>query len=317
MAFDEQFVAVCDTLGVEWQLVALGVDPLGTDPAQVPLIPKSRYALMDAYLPAKGRYGRDMMRASASTQVSIDYDDGASMVAAYRLAVVLGPVVSFLCDNVSSWRGLSVADTPTMVRSRIWASVDDERCGVVPGTFEEGFGPEAYVRWLMGVQPILFTDDAGLTISTSSATTADILAMRELSQGELLHLLSMVFPTVRLKGFLEIRDADSMPPHLAAGFAAFIKGIFYDEDAFARATELVVDGRVDGDIDEAMATLRESGWDARVYGLPVTTLVARLVQLAENGLHDQAERRIFHGLSSLWQARLTPRDLYRREESGA
>lgn len=219
-AFDEQWVALCDELGVEWQLVALGCDPLTADPQEVPLIPKERYRLMDAYLSRTGRYARDMMRLSASTQVSIDCGAQDSVVEQFRLAVALGPIISFLCDNVSSWRGLSPEDTPSMVRSRIWESVDADRCGVVPGTFEDGFSSERYVDWLLGVRPILFTDDHGLTIATCSATEADILAMRDLSSGELAHMLSMVFPTVRLKGIIEMRDADSMPPRLACALAA-------------------------------------------------------------------------------------------------
>lgn len=199
-----------------------------------------------------------------------------------------------------------------MVRSRIWENVDGERCGVVPGTFEEGFSPESYVCWLLGVRPILFTDDRDLTIATCSATEADILAMRDLSSGELAHMLSMVFPTVRLKGIIEMRDADSMPPRLAAALAAFIKGIFYNEAAFEQASLLLVKGRTDEEVVGAYGILRRHGWDAQIYGTPFTTLVQRLIQLAENGLSDPDERRIFHGLSSLWQSRLVPRDLYRQ-----
>ena len=310
-AFDEQWVALCDELGVEWQLVALGCDPLTADPQEVPLIPKERYRLMDAYLSRTGRYARDMMRLSASTQVSIDCGAQDSVVEQFRLAVALGPIISFLCDNVSSWRGLSPEDTPSMVRSRIWESVDADRCGVVPGTFEDGFSSERYVDWLLGVRPILFTDDHGLTIATCSATEADILAMRDLSSGELAHMLSMVFPTVRLKGIIEMRDADSMPPRLACALAAFIKGIFYDKTAFEQASRLLVKGRTDEEVALAYGVLRKCGWDATIYGTPFTTVVQRLIQLAENGLSDPDERRIFHGLSSLWQSRLVPRDLYR------
>lgn len=312
LAFDEQYAQLCQDLGVEWQLVALGTDPFTINPREVALIPKERYRLMDKALSHTGRYARDMMRCSASTQISLDCSDEQNMVAEYRLAVALGPLLAFLCDNVISWRGLSVGDTPRMVRARIWDHMDPARCGIVPGTFDEGFGAEAYVQWLMGVCPILFTDDSGLTIPTCSATEADIMAMRELSQGELFHLLSMVFPTVRLKGFLEIRTPDSMPPQLAAALAAFIKGIFYNDNAFAKAGELFRDVSAQNVMD-AQAELEEHGWDAKLYGLPCTTLVMRLVQLAENGLQDQEERDIFHAISSLWLSHMVPKDLYKEQ----
>ena len=92
--------------------------------------------------------------------------------------------------------------------------------------------------------------------------------------------------------------------------SAFVKGVFYDADAFGRASALLVDGRTEEDVRMAYWQLRTLGWEAEVYGTPMTTLVQRLIQLAENGLTDHDERRIFHGLSSLWQSRLVPRDLY-------
>ncbi len=307
--FDDEFAEVTERLGVDWQLVAMGVNPLVVDPRDIPLIPKERYRLMDAYLSKRGTYARSMMRVSASTQVSIDCGYPCDLARIYRLAVALGPIFSFLCQNVLSWRGLRMKDTPNMVRSRIWSSVDEDRCGTVPGTFSADFSAETYVDWLMGIAPILFTSDAGMTVDTGNATVRDICAVRELSDGELAHLLSMVFPDTRLKGFLEIRDADSLPPRLAGAYAALVKGVFYGEDSFEQAYELLARGRRDGDIPAARLELESRGWEAEVYGLPMATIVGRLVQLAENGLQIQEERELFHGLSDLWTRRMIPSDL--------
>lgn len=64
---------------------------------------------------------------------------------------------------------------------------------------------------------------------------------------------------------------------------------------------------------DAQTELEEHGWDAKLYGLPCTTLVMRLVQLAENGLQDQEERNIFHAISSLWLSHMVPKDLYKEQ----
>ncbi len=311
-AFDDQFAEACAMIGVDWQLAALGLNPVAVDPRDVALIPKERYRLMDAYLSEHGFYARDMMRCSASTQVSIDSGAPEELARIYQLAVALGPILSFLTDNVLSWRGLVAEDTPTMARSRIWESVDPARCGTVPGTFSRDFSAATYVDWLMGVKPILFTSEGGRTIATGDATTRDIMALRELAPSELAHVLSMVFPSTRLKGFVEIRDADSLPPRLAAAFAAFAKGIFYNSQSFEAAYALLAKGRADADITEAHRALRKDGWNARVYGLPMATIAGRLIQLTENGLLDQEERNLFHGLSDLWSRGLVPRDLLLR-----
>ncbi len=311
-AFDDEFGEACAAVGADWQLAALGLNPVAVDPRDVPLIPKERYRFMDSYLSKQGFYARDMMRCSASTQVSIDSGEPEELARIYQLAVALGPIISFLTDNVLSWRGLVGEDTPIMARSRIWDHVDPARCGTVPGTFSADFSAATYVDWLMGVKPILFTGDAGKSVSTGDATVENIMALRELSTGELAHLLSMVFPATRLKGFVEIRDADSLPPRLAAGFAAFVKGIFYSPESFEEAYVLLAKGRADEDIAKAHEALRREGWKAKVYGLPMTTIAGRLIQLTENGLLDQNERVLFHALSDLWTRELVPRDLLLR-----
>ncbi len=311
-AFDDQFTEACAAIGVDWQLAAIGLNPMAIDPRDVALIPKERYRLMDAYLSKQGFYARDMMRCSASTQVSIDSGEPEELARIYQLAVALGPLVSFLTDNVLSWRGLMGEDTPVMARSRIWDHVDPARCGTVPGTFSADFSAATYVDWLMGVRPILFTSGTGKSVPTGDATMRDIMALRELGPQEIAHLLSMVFPATRLKGFVEIRDADSLPPRLAAAFAAFAKGIFYNPKSFEAAYALLAKGRADADIAEAHRALRKDGWNARVYGLPMATIAGRLIQLTENGLLDQEERNLFHGLSDLWSRGLVPRDLLLR-----
>lgn len=308
--FDERFRRTCDALGVEWQMVALGLDPVPASPGDVDLVPEERFRLWDRYLSHTGLYAQDMMRLSASTHVSLGYDGAEPLEDQYRLAVALGPLVSFLCDNVSGWRGLSLDDTPRMARSRVWQHVDPQRCAVVPGTFEPGFSAAAYVDWVASVPSVMFTPDDGETFSTGSATVRDVMALRELSETELYRLMTGVFPTVRLNGDLQIRDADAMPPRLAAAFAAFLKGVFFDSEAFTGAYDLLVRGRTEDEVTRAYALLREDGWGATIYGIPVSTLVQRLVQLAENGLHDARERTVFHAISSLWQAHLVPKDLY-------
>ena len=48
-------------------LAAIGYDPAVSAPEELTLIPKERYADMDAYLSRRGRYARDMMRWQSSS----------------------------------------------------------------------------------------------------------------------------------------------------------------------------------------------------------------------------------------------------------
>jgi glutamate--cysteine ligase len=309
--FDAQFAAITHEMSVNWELVAEGFNSHVCDPNSVPLIDKKRYHLMDAYLSQTGRYARDMMRCSTSTQVSVDLSCGTGFGGhkTYQLAVALGPILSFLTDNARSWRGLSYKDTPRMVRARIWEQVDPARCGTIPGTFSEDFGPESYADWLCGIRPILFTDQEGTTTSTGNETVADILSQRLLSRQELAHLLSMVFPDTRLKGFAEMRTTDSLPPQLAGSLAAFMKALFYCPEAHDRAVHLLVNTTDEASITDAWEALKSQGWDASVYGHPLTDIIDELMEVATQALQGDPDQVLLESLFSLWRSRQVPRDL--------
>lgn len=60
-----------------------------------------------------------------------------------------------------------------------------------------------------------------------------------MTQADVEHLLSMVWPDVHLKRFVEIRQADSMPVPQILGYAALIKGLFYHEDSLHQIEEIL------------------------------------------------------------------------------
>lgn len=338
-AFDAQLADVLKELEIDARLVAAGYDPFVEAPENLELIPKERYRDMDAYLSRHGRYARDMMRCSASTQVSLDYEDEADAMRLYRMGTLLGPLFAFLFDNAPVFRG---KPTPGMARSLIWHHVDVDRCGIVPGALT-GLTFEQYALWVAGVKPILFTDEQHVTSSTGSRYARDIMAERALTRSELFHLLSMVFPNVRLKGFCEFREMDSLPPRLAAACTSFTGALFYDkclENKLAARLSAWLPRGFEG-VDEhdavtARMHLEEHGWDAEIFGAPVTAIVDALVAIArENIEHDgactglevrdgaEATVPVVHGddearsfdlegidmLDALWKKRTLPRNV--------
>lgn len=69
------------------------------------LIPKQRYRFMDDYFAHIGTHGERMMRASSSTQVSIDYTSEADAVRKMRVTQALAPILASLSDNASVFEG--------------------------------------------------------------------------------------------------------------------------------------------------------------------------------------------------------------------
>ena len=83
--------------------------------------------------------------------------------------------------------------------------------------------------------PLIFVPEAGGQDSyVRDRTAADIWKEEALSPGQVEHILSMTFPDVRLKHYLELRAADSMPFSHVCAYLALVKGIFFHEDALAR-----------------------------------------------------------------------------------
>ena len=303
-AFDTALVRAARELGVDARLVARGYDPTCKDPADIELIPKDRYALMDAYLPQHGRYARDMMRCSGSTQVSVDYRDEADAVRLARRATVLGPVLAFLFDNAPVFRG---GPSHGMARSLIWREVDPERCGIIPGSLDGGFSFRRYIDWIASVHTILFTDRDGRTESAGDRISDDYLRDRELSDDELLHLVSMVWPTFRFKGYVECREMDALPPRLAVACAGIVAAIMY-RDGLEDALPFDLAGASEADVWAARAALETHGWDAQVYGVPVPEVADALAAVAQDGASDDFDRESVRIFSELWGDRTVPKD---------
>lgn len=212
------------------QLVAAGYHPTRRA-EELALIPKDRYHFMDAYFHNLGTHGLRMMRATASTQVSVDYTSEADAVRKLRVASALAPLLAAFTSNAVVFEG---APAPgALTRLTVWRDVDPTRCGQIPGLFDPDFGFGRYADWLLGLSPIFITraaanDPNGPAVRSCPTTLArDAYADAPLTHHDIEHLISMVWPDVRLKRYVEIRPADSLPLPQAMGYAALIKGIMY------------------------------------------------------------------------------------------
>ena len=117
-----------------WAPLGLRAWNLGYHPTRraeaLPLIPKKRYEVMDRYLQKRGLHGTQMMRGTASTQVSVDYFSEEDFIRKYRVACLIAPMLALLTDNTPVYEG-QPNHTPS-VRTTIWNDVDPDRCGIPP-----------------------------------------------------------------------------------------------------------------------------------------------------------------------------------------
>ena len=92
---------IADKVGVGF--IGLGAAPQWTH-EQMPLMPKGRYKLMDAYMQKVGTMGRVMMRRTCTVQVNLDFASEADMVQKLRVALALQPVATALFANSPFFR---------------------------------------------------------------------------------------------------------------------------------------------------------------------------------------------------------------------
>jgi glutamate--cysteine ligase len=137
--------------------LGLGFLGVGASPkwtlAETPIMPKSRYAIMTRYMPKVGRHGLDMMYRTCTVQANLDFADEADMRRKMRVGLALQPVVTALFANSPFLEGKPSGYLS--YRAEIWRDTDQNRTGMLPFAFEEGFGFERYVDWALDV-PMYF-----------------------------------------------------------------------------------------------------------------------------------------------------------------
>ncbi len=238
----QQCKKVGEEMGVGF--LGLGMWPDKTR-AELPVMPKGRYDIMLRHMPRVGNLGLDMMLRTCTIQVNLDYASEACMAKKFRTSLALQPLATALFANSPFTEGKP--NGFLSFRSHIWSDTDPHRTGMLPFVFEDGFGYERYVDYMLDV-PMYFVFRDGKYIDAAGQSFRDFL------KGELPALpgelptpsdwtdhLSTAFPEVRLKSFLEMRGADGGPWNRICALPAFWVGLLYDGAALDAAWDLVKD----------------------------------------------------------------------------
>lgn len=290
------------------RLLNIGYHP--SAPARsLELIPKKRYKFMNRYLSAKDTCGPCMMRGSASTQVSIDYINVEDCLRKLRIAYALVPILALVSDNSPVFEGKK--RDRKLVRTYVWEHVDTDRCGLIPGVFDRDFSLERYAEHVLDTPAILVPDDHEQW-RYSEQTFGEIYAEHEMTERDVEHAVSMLFPDVRLKTYVEIRPADCMPIPYVIAYTALIKGLFYRKESLEKLDDLF-ESVDEATFNEAKTQLMAHGYEATVYGSPVAQLCDKVFAIAQEGLDDEDRGRLAP-LAELVARRITLADLAENKE---
>lgn len=309
---------IADEIGVGF--IGLGAAPDWTH-EDMPLMPKGRYKLMDAYMDTVGTAGKVMMRRTCTVQVNLDFASEPDMVQKLRTALALQPVANALFGNSPFFEGKPNGHKSW--RGWVWRHLDDARTGMLPFVFEEGFGFEAWVQYALDV-PMYFVYRDGRYINALGQSFRDFL------NGELPALpgetptlsdwadhLTTVFPEARIKKYIEMRGADGGPWRRLCALPAYWVGLMYDQSALDAAWDLAKGW--DAETREALRVAASvEGLAANVNGISMLDLARETVAIAKDGLKARArpglggmvpdERHFLHALEESVESGKAPAD---------
>lgn len=256
---------------------------------ELPIMPKGRYAIMLRHMPRVGSLGLDMMLRTCTIQTNLDYSSEADMAQKFRVSLALQPLATALFANSPFTEGKP--NGYLSYRSHIWTDTDPHRTGMLGFVFEDGFGYDRYVEYMLDV-PMYFVFRDGKYIDAAG------LSFRDFLKGELSVLpgelptasdwqdhLSTAFPEVRLKSFLEMRGADGGRWNKICALPALWVGLLYDQTALDAAWDLVKHWDIEG--REALrAAVPKLGLDAPLPGGgKLKDIAAEVLAISRAGLN--------------------------------
>ena len=280
------------------ELLGLGYAPLGFHPfatrAQMPWMPKGRYAIMRRYMPLVGSRGLDMMTRTCTVQVNLDFASETDMRRKLRISLALQPLATALFANSPFVEGKPNGLLSN--RANVWLDTDNQRSGIPAVMFEDGFGFERYAQWLVDEVPMYFIHRDGRYIDVAGKSFRDFidrkipeLAGHTATIGDFADHMTTAFTDVRLKRFLEMRGADAGTPAMMLAQSAFWVGLLYDEPALTAALSLL-DGASHADIVALRDAVPRQGLAAPFRGGTLRDIAGPAVAIAAAGLQARGLR---------------------------
>ncbi|MDO4622781.1 MAG: glutamate-cysteine ligase family protein [Eubacteriales bacterium] len=270
-------------------------------PREIPLSPKLRYKYMNRYFRTSGQYGRYMMRASGSTQVSIDYRSEEDMVRKLRILEIISPFLMILMENKSKEDSClpGVNDKPHLLRIQEWEDLDPARTGYFPKSFDSDFGYASIADTIVNT-PLILLNDKGETTYVAEKTALDLINdgtidydRRDAADRKQLieHFISMGFFHYRVKKYIEIRIADAVPIEKSVAFAALIKGLLYSEEGLTALEKLFRNVAGIEEIQQATEAVERDGVDASVYeGRRAQEWIDAILDIAEKAADEDDKK---------------------------
>ena len=277
MEFLEEIIPILDRKNQG--LIAIGYHP-ETKINEIKILPKQRYSYMFEYFKDKGIHAHNMMKGTASLQIAIDFKSEEDYIKKFRIANALSPVLYAMFDNGFYFEGERW--NKHNLRAYIWENCDKDRSGIAKGAFDKDFGYRKYAEYILNGPPI-FMDDGEKMYPTRDRLVREMFNPENYSVEELEHILTMFFPDVRTKRYVEIRMIDAIPYPLNLAAVALIKGILYDEENLNKIYEYIEDINA-VDIEKIKTSIFNKGINGEFKDKSIYEICRMIVEMAKTSL---------------------------------
>lgn len=261
--------------------------------ADMPRMPKRRYAVMTRYMPSVGARGLDMMYRTCTIQVNLDFASEADMVRKLRVSLALQPIAQALFAASPFTEGRP--NGYKSFRGEVWRDTDKRRTGNLPFAFKAGMGFERYVDYALDV-PMYFVFRNGEYIDVAGASFRDFMSGKlqkshpdERLRNEVATIddwsdhLTTLFPDARVKKFIEMRGADGGRWRRICALPALWVGLLYDSASLDAAWDLVKDWSA-AERDGLRNAVPRQALHAPFRGRSVHDIAREVVAISEAGL---------------------------------
>jgi glutamate--cysteine ligase len=279
-------------------MLGMGFTPKHTR-AEMPRMPKRRYAVMTRYMPQVGALGLDMMYRTSTIQVNLDFASESDMAQKLRVSLALQPIAQALFAASPFTEGKS--NGFQTMRGEVWRDTDKNRTGNLPFVFDAGMSYERYVDYALDV-PMYFVYRDGEYIDVAGASFRDFMTGKLQASGldprlknEVATMddwsdhVTILFPDARMKRFIEMRGADSGPLEKIVALPSYWVGLLYDQGALDAAWDLAKSWTRE-ERDQLRQSVPRQGLKAPFRKGTVLDLARETVRIADAGLKARGVR---------------------------
>lgn len=282
-----QVRSACQSMGAF--ALGMGFDPVSRR-ADISFMPKGRYKIMSDYMPKVGSMGLDMMLRTCTVQVNLDFFSEADMIDKMRIAIALQPFTTALFAYSPLTEGVS--NGYTSYRSLAWFHTDNARCGMLPFVFDDNFGYERWVDYILDV-PMYFIYRDGVYHDVSGLDFKDFMCGRLRGfEGDYPTVkdwedhMTTAFPEVRLKSFIEMRGADGGAWCNLCALPAFWVGLLYDVESLSYLRSMISDWSV-SEMEELRSLVPRTGLATEFRGRSLLSWCREILGISDLGLRNR------------------------------